>query len=87
MKKYVELAKKSLADNDSVTLEELKTNDRAAWAAYDDARAALAAYWAAKAAYWAAGARAAYDAETDARVEYCKQKAIEAIAEYEELTK
>ena len=90
MKKYVELAKKWLANNDSVSLEELNANEEAAWAAYaswaDDARAALAAYWAAKAASWADDARAAYDAKNDARVEYCKQKAIKAIKEYEELT-
>ena len=91
MKNYVELAKKSLADDDSVTLEELKANARAAhdaywaaWAAKVEAETDWYAYWAAELAYWAA-----WDAETDAaaRVEYFKQQAIKAVKEYEELTK
>jgi len=99
---HVELAKKYLADNDSVTLKELEANEEDARAAYDDARAALAAYWAAKtaraakAAYWAA--KAAYWAAKAARVAddtvdddfwaaHFKQQAIKAVKEYEELTK
>jgi len=94
MKKYVELAKKWLANNDSVSLEELNANVEAAEAAAkaDDAAASWAAYWAAyraaraaRAAYWAAYA---YWADDDTyRAAYCKQQAIEAIEKYEELTK
>ena len=50
---HIELVKKWLADNDSVSQEELKDNRAAAYDAYD---AAYAAYDAADAAY------AAYDA-------------------------
>ena len=66
---HIELAKKSLADNDSVSLEELKANVEAAESARE------AASWAAEAA--ASGA--------DDHAEYCKQQAIEAIEKYEEL--
>ena len=52
--KHIELVKKWLADHDSVSQEELKSNAYAAYAAYD------AAYDAAYAAY------AAYDAAADA---------------------
>ena len=84
MKKYVELVKKFLADDTSVSLEELKVNEKAAyavWANTDDAWAG----WASAAALWSY--RAAYWADNLENTEYYKQKAIKAIAEYEELTK
>ena len=65
MKKQVELVKKWLADNTSVTLEELKANKKAAEDDWDAARAAYWAPWATyRAAYWAieAAYRDAYDA-------------------------
>jgi len=73
---HIELAKKSLADNDSVSLEELKANVEAAESARE------AASWAAEAASWAAEAAAS---GADDHAEYCKQQAIEAIEKYEEL--
>ena len=82
---HIELVKKWLADNDSVTLEELRSSETAArdaylandWAAYwAAAEAAAMAYWT---AYWAYR-------DTD-RAQNYKQKAIKAIARYEELTK
>ena len=85
MKKQVELVKKFLADNDSVSLEELKANKHAAYDATWDAGAAMtAAYWAYRAAYWAYWVVAADNLENAERY---RAKAIEAIAEYEELTK
>lgn len=80
MNEHIELVKKFLDDNDSVTKEELKANKDAA---YDAARAAAEA---AEAAFWAyeAAADVAYYGTNS---EYCKNKAREAIAEYEELTK
>ncbi len=48
---HIELVKKWLADNDSVSQEELKDNRAAADAAYSAAYAADAAYYAAYAAY------------------------------------
>ena len=74
MNEHIELVKKSLADSDSVTEEELKANKKAAYCAF----------WAATAAFWAATAAKTDDFDD---AEYCKQKAIKAIAEYEELTK
>ena len=57
MNPHIELVKKWLADSDSVSLEELKENKKAANAAY------WAAYWAADDAYGAASsANAAYAA-------------------------
>ena len=96
---HIELVKKWLADNDSVTFEELKANKAAARDAYlvavlhrhaarSDAywAAVRAAYWAAaEAAYWAY--KAAYWADDTDEFEHYKQLAIEAIARYEELTK
>ena len=77
MNEHIELVKKYLADNTSVTLEELRVNQDATWAA---------ALWAAEAAYdaayWAYRA-----AEASEHTEYCKQKARKAIARYEELIK
>ena len=96
MNPHIELVKKFLADNDSVTEKELRANSNDAFdsweAAYDatwdatwDAGAAYhAAYWAYRAAYWAYWVVAADNLEN---AEHYKQKAIEAIAEYEELTK
>lgn len=95
MKKQVELAKKFLDDNDSVTLEELEANEKAAWAAYwvaaeaaDEAARAAEADWASRYAVGAA-ARAFRAAESDnlENAEYYKKLAIKAIAKYEELTK
>ncbi len=86
MNPHIELVKKFLADDTSVTEEELKANKHAAYDAYwAAAEAAEAAYWAAEDAYWAA--YWATDANIPENAEYYKQKAIEAIAEYEELTK
>ncbi len=91
MNPYIELVKKWLADNDSVSLGELKANKAAARDAYWAAAAGAAvrdAYWAAaEAAYLAdlaADAAAVWDTD---KAEHYKQKAIKAIAEYEELTK
>ena len=96
MKKQVELVKKFLADSTSVTEEELKVNKdvaydtwvaayEAAWAATWDAGAAYhTAYWAYRAAYWAYWVVAADNLENAERY---RAKAIEAIDEYEELTK
>ena len=93
MKKYIELVKKFLADNDSVTEEELKANKKAAYRAADEAdwasryavgaaaRAFRAAY---RAALWAFRAAESDDLEN---AEYHKTLAIKAIAEYEELTR
>ncbi len=86
MNPYIELVKKWLADNDSVTLEELESNEDAAWDATiadidDDG------VWTAMAAtVWAtmADAMAVWD---PAKAQRYKQCAIKAIAEYEELTK
>lgn len=88
MNEHIELAKKFLADNDSVTEEELRVNKEAAWAAYW----AAGNFWAAtratraatRAALWAFRAAESDELED---AEYYKQKAIKAIAEYEELTK
>ena len=96
MNEHIELAKKFLADDTSVNLEELRANSNDAFdsweAAYDatwDAGAAYdaaydAAYWAYRAAYWAFRAAESNKLEN---AEHYKKKAIEAIAEYEELTK
>ncbi len=86
MNPYIELVKKWLADNDSVTLEELRANETAAWDATiadidDDG------VWTAMAAtVWATMADAMAVWDTDKAQRY-KQCAIEAIARYEELTK
>jgi hypothetical protein len=83
---HIELVKKWLADNDSVTLEELESNEDAAWDATiadidDDG------VWTAMAAtVWATMAAAMADWADDKAQRY-KQCAIEAIEEYEELTK
>ena len=85
MNKHIELVKKFLDDNDSVSLEELESNKKAAYDATWDAGAAYhAAYWAYRAAYWAYWVVAADNLENAERY---RAKAIEAIAEYEELTK
>jgi hypothetical protein len=98
MNSYIELVKKWLADNDSVRLEELRANKDDARDAYlaNDWANDRANDWADGAAYWTyrAAYLAAYwfddladDADNNDYVEYCKQKAIEAVAKYEELTK
>ena len=89
MNPHIELVKKFLDDNDSVTEKELWVNSNDAFdsweAAYDATWDAGAAYDAAyDAAYWAYWVVAADNLEN---AEHYKQKAIEAIAEYEELTK
>ena len=84
MNPHIELVKKFLADDTSVTEEELKANENAAyavWANTDDAWAG----WASAAALWSY--RAAYWSDYYEDAEYCKQKAIKAVKEYEELTK
>jgi hypothetical protein len=78
MNKHIELVKKWLADNDSVTQQELEDNadaaDCAYDAAYDDAdyaadvaaaNAANAAYTAYAAAYYAAAGAAVYAASAE----------------------
>ncbi len=87
MNPHIELAKKFLADDTSVSLEELKVNKDVAYdtwvAAYEAAWAA--AYWAYRAAYWVfRGAEADNYVEN---VECYKRLAIKAVKEYEELTK
>ena len=93
MNEHIELAKKWLADNDSVSLEELKANKKAAYRAADEAARAAHAVWAAHRAanyadmadYWAfRGAEADNYVEN---AECYKKLAIEAVKEYEELTK
>jgi|13_taG_2_1085334.scaffolds.fasta_scaffold196379_2 hypothetical protein len=94
MNPHIELVKKWLADPESVSLEELKDADVAArdnyrdavWndyrdAARGDAEGAAAVY---RASTWASDAA---DAAKVADVDHCKQKAIEAVREYEELIK
>ena len=102
MNKHIEIAKKWLADNDSVSLKELEAATDAAWVAYEvaaraakddyefsEAEAYAIAFQAAKAAEVADRAvKAVYwVGDADGYVEYCKNKAIEAVEEYEELTK
>ena len=93
MNPHIELVKKWLADNDSVSLEELEVNAEADYAAanaadYAAANAAYAAdYAAANAAYayYAAyydAANAAYDAAAEAA-----EAAKYWVKRYEELTK
>ncbi len=89
MNPYIELVKKWLADNDSVSLGELKANKAAARDAYWAAAAGAAvrdAYWAAAEAAYFAYKAANWADDTD-EFEHYKQLAIEAIARYEELTK
>ncbi len=81
MNKHIELVKKWLADDKSVSLEEL----RAAYVAAD-----AAAYAAACAAAWAdaaADAAAWADAAAYAYADYWRNEAIEHVRKYEELTK
>ncbi len=80
MKKHIELVKKFLADNTSVTAEELEANiydAYDAWSANDYVE--YASFRAARAAYWAA-----VDCDDAKR---WKELAIKAVKEYEELTK
>ena len=77
MNKHIELVEKWLKDENSVSLEELKANKDAAYAAYD-ASNKDAAYYAADAAADAADAYAAADAAAEAAY-YVKR--------YKELTK
>ncbi len=87
MNSYIELVKKWLADNESVSLGELKANKAAARDAYLVARAAVRdVYWAAAEAAYFAYKAANWADDTD-EFEHYKQLAIEAIARYEELTK
>ena len=83
MKKQVELVKKFLADNDSVSLEELRANIYDAyhvWLATDyNCDAEYAAFKATRDAYWAA-----VDCDDAKR---WKELAIKAVKEYEELTR
>ena len=83
MNKHIELVKKWLADDKSVSLEELKENKKAAWdASIYAASSAIgyAAYWAAAAAAYAAAdaadaytaAYAAYAADAAAKEQYRK---------------
>jgi hypothetical protein len=89
MNKHIELVKKWLADPESVRLKELESNKNAAWTAWaaDDDNAYWAAYRTAWAAYKAAQAAYRTAANADAHADHCKQKAIEAVREYGDLTK
>ena len=79
MNEHIELVKKWLADNDSVSQEELKDNRIAADAAYDAADAAYTAN-----AYAAdAAAAAAYAAYADAA--YAAAAAANWVKRYDEL--
>jgi len=81
MKKHTELVKKFLDDNTSVTEEELKANIYDAfdaWSANDYVE--YASFRAARAAYWV-------DVGDPVDAEFWEKLAIEAVAEYEELTK
>jgi len=78
MNKHIELVEKWLADNNSVSLEELKANRYAASTVYLAARAAYEAAYAAYDAAYAADYDAYY-AHGDVAAYYVK--------EYKELTK
>lgn len=81
MNKHIELVKKYLADNDSVTIEELRINSEAAYdtaAAYNTAAAAGAA---------AAAAAASYNPSRCPWAAAHYEKAMEYVRKYEELTK
>ncbi len=90
MNKHIEIVKKWLKDNDSVSLKELQANKQAAGAAYAAAAADTAAAGAAYAAY------AASDAATNAAINaamaaahayFCADDAAYWVEHYEELTK
>ena len=84
MNPHIELVKKWLADSDSVSLEELKENKKAAWdASIYAASSAIgyAAYAAADSAYGAADAADAVDAA------YWRNRAIKHVKKHEELNK
>ena len=83
MNHHIELVKKWLADKSSVSLEELEANKTGAMKAYVSFTVAYEASEAARIAFCAA---TAIDDDAD-RAEYCKKKVIEAVEEYEELTK
>ena len=93
MNKYIELVKKWLADDKSVSLEELKENKKAAWdASIYAASSAIgyAAYWAAAAAAYAAADAAYWDAKAaddDAWAAYWRSEAIKHVKKHEELNK
>lgn len=84
MNKHIEIVKKWLKDNDSVSLEELEANKKTADAAYYTA--AYADYAAADAAAKAAAAEAAYLACAYAADAYAA-KAAYWVKRYEGLTK
>ena len=88
MNPHIELVKKFLDDNDSVSLEELRANIYDAYDAWvaKDCKCAVeyASFRAARAAYWVAYWAAVGD-PVDAK--RWKELAIEAVKEYEELTK
>ena len=96
--KHIELVKRWLADNDSVSPEELKENSRSADAAYDTAYAAAfdaaasdaGAYDAvasAADAFAAADAASAAYAATYADADYAYAAAKNWVKKYEEVTK
>ena len=92
MNKYIELVKKWLADDKSVSLEELKENKKAAWdASIYAASSAIgyAAYAAADSAYGAAAdsAYGAADAADAVDAAYWRNRAIKHVKKHEELTK
>ena len=79
MNQHIELVKKYLEDNDSVTIEELVINSEAAYdtaAAYNTAAAAAAA-----------AAAASYNPSRCAWAAAHYEKAMEYVRKYEELTK
>ena len=87
MNPHIELVKKWLADSDSVSLEELKENKKAAWDASIYAASSAIGYAAYDAAYAAAAANAAYDAAYAADAAYWRSEAIKRVKKYGELTK
>ena len=87
MNKHIELVKRWLADPKSVTVEELKANAEAAWAATTDTATAEAAWPATDYAYACASyaADAAYVATDYADAAY-DVEALYWVRRYEELT-
>lgn len=85
MNPHIELVKKWLADSESVSLEELKENKKAAWSASSSA-VGYAVYAAAYTAYDAAWADDDGIRLTHWITQY-RNEAIKHVKKYEELTK
>ena len=82
----IELVKSWLADNDSVTLQELKNNRDSAYADYADGNVAAETLYAADVAY-AASSDAAAAADAAARAARAAATAAYWFRRYEEITK